>query len=89
MARGDQEGQEGQQDQQGQQGQDDVRRKLLALLLDKIEQDTYPSTNMLDIVELLLLTPEDVNAYVDVLIAKLEDDNFPSNALIRRAIAFR
>ena len=72
---------------QGNQGdQQDVRAQLLQLLLGKIEQDTYPSATMLDIVE-MLLTPDDVAAYAEVLMAKLEDDTYPSNSLIRRVVA--
>ena len=66
--------------------QHDVRAQLLRLLLDKIEQDTYPSATMLDIVE-MLLTPDDVARYGEVLMAKLRDDTYPSNSLIRRVVA--
>ena len=31
-----------------------VRRRLLDLLLEKVEEDTYPSSTMLDLIELLV-----------------------------------
>ena len=66
--------------------QQDVRAQLLQLLLDKIEQDNYPSATMLDIVE-MLLTPDDVARYAEVLMAKLQDDTYPRHSLIRRVVA--
>lgn len=65
---------------------DDVRMQLFQLLLDKVEQDTYPSSTMLDLIE-RLITPDEVANYAGVLMAKLQDDTYPSNSLIRRVMA--
>ena len=63
-----------------------VRRRVLSLLLDKVSEDTYPSSMMLDMVE-QLLTPDDVETYIDVLMDKLEGENYPSNSILMRTIA--
>ena len=65
--------------------QEEVRSRTLQLLLDKVHEDTYPSSTMLDIVE-QLLSPDDIGDYAEVLLAKVEDDNYPSNSLVRRLI---
>lgn len=66
---------------------EEVRTRTLQLLLDKVHADTYPSSTMLDMVE-KLLGPDDVGDYVEVLAAKVENENYPSYALINRMMAF-
>ena len=66
---------------------DEVRYRTLQLLLDKVWDDSYPSSTMLDMVERLLVSPEDIGDYIEVLLAKVKDDTYPSNSLIRRLIA--
>ena len=63
-----------------------VRLQLFELLLDKVDEDTYPSSTMLDQIE-RLLTPEEAPAYAAVLMAKIDGDTYPSNSLIRRVIS--
>ncbi len=63
-----------------------VRRRLLDLLLEKVEEDTYPSSTMLDLIE-LLVTPDEIGEYSDILLSKVEGDTYPSNSLIRRLVA--
>lgn len=63
-----------------------VREQLLELLLEKVEQDTYPSSTMLDLIE-ELITPDDIARYGKVLMAKLAGENYPSNSMIRRVTA--
>lgn len=64
-----------------------VRNKLLDLMLEKIDEDHYPSTTMMDLAE-ELLRPEDVERYTDVLMSKISSENYPSLDLVRRAMAF-
>jgi hypothetical protein len=61
----------------------DARDQLMAVLLDKIANDAYPSGTMMDLVE-ELLRPEHVPVYTEVLLAKIRDDEFPSLDLIKR-----
>jgi hypothetical protein len=60
-----------------------VRARLLEALMDKVREDTYPSTTMLDTIE-EMLTPDDVEEYADILLSKIEDDRFPSIPMIDR-----
>ena len=62
---------------------DDTRTKLFRLLLDKVEQDQYPSSTMLDMIE-KIVTPEELPEYAGMLMAKIEDEQYPSFDLIQR-----
>ena len=61
----------------------DVRAQLLQTLLEHVEEDQYPSTTMMDTIE-EMLTPNDVEQYAGVLLAKVADDTYPSIGMIRR-----
>jgi hypothetical protein len=64
----------------------DARERLLAVLLDKVAEDLYPSTTMLDLVE-QLIQPEDFDAYAAILVEKIADDMYPSMPLIKRLVS--
>ena len=64
----------------------DARASVLDTLLDKVREDRFPSTTVLDEVE-GMLDPDDVPEYVQVLVEKIADDRFPSISLIRRVVA--
>ena len=66
--------------------EEEVRSRTLRLLLDKVHADTYPSSTMLDMVE-RLLAPDDVGDYAEVLMAKIDGENYPSYALVQRLMA--
>lgn len=68
--------------------QEKVRTQVLGALLDKVEADTYPSTTMLDIIE-SLITPDELDDYADVLLAKVTSENYPSLDLIRRLVGLQ
>jgi hypothetical protein len=63
-----------------------VREQLLDLLLRKVDEDTYPSETMMDLIE-QLVTPEDKPAYAKVLMSKIESETYPSNSMISRVLA--
>ena len=63
----------------------DVRGELVNLLLQKIASDRNPSVTMMNLVE-ELLAPDDVPAYVGVLMDKVKTERYPSLAMIRRLI---
>jgi hypothetical protein len=65
---------------------DQVRAQLLELLLGKVDEDNYPSSTMLDIIE-MLITPETAPAYAAVLMSKIDGENYPSINMIRRVLA--
>jgi hypothetical protein len=56
----------------------DTRRELVELLLGKIQADPHPSATMLRLVE-ELLTPEEVQAYADILLDKARSANHPTS----------
>jgi hypothetical protein len=62
-----------------------VREQVLDLLLEKVENDRYPSPAMLDDIE-KLLTPWRREDYADVLIEKIRRDRYPSRTLIARLV---
>ena len=63
--------------------QDDARAELVATLLDKVNNDQYPSTTMLDLIE-ELLTPEEQPAYVVFLQDRIRSERYPSIPLLKR-----
>jgi hypothetical protein len=62
---------------------DDARAALVATLLQKVAEDRYPSTTMLNLIE-QLLTEEEQPAYVQFLQQRLRDDRFPSIPMLAR-----
>lgn len=62
---------------------DDARAALVQTLLEKVSQERYPSTTMLDLIE-ELLTEEEHPAYVKFLQGRLRDDRFPSIPMLKR-----
>ena len=65
----------------------DVRAEVVNLLVEKIASDRNPSITMMNLVE-ELLTPDDVPAYVAVLMDKVKIDRYPSLSMIHRLLAF-
>jgi hypothetical protein len=61
----------------------DVRREIVALLIEKVRKDPYPSGTMMDLIE-EMLAPEDVEAYTTALMEKIRGDEFPSLDMICR-----
>ena len=64
-----------------------VRAALLQMLLDRIEEDQFPSSSTMDIIEMLLETPEDVERYADILMEKISNETYPSLTQVRRVLA--
>ena len=65
----------------------ELHREVLGVLLEKVEQDPYPSTTMLNMVE-QMLRPEDVPAYTEILLDKIRGDRFPSIDMLSRVSQF-
>jgi hypothetical protein len=64
-----------------------TRAALLSSLMRKLESDPYPSSTMMDMVE-ELLTPDDVEPYVNLLLERIDNDNFPSISMLGRVRNF-
>lgn len=71
----------------GREQNDDVQARLRdalnGVLLDKIRQDRFPSTTMMDLVE-QNLDERRLGAYGEVLLDKIAGDRFPSHDMIKR-----
>jgi hypothetical protein len=65
----------------------ELHAQILELILDKVREDPFPSTTMLDMVE-QMLRPEDVEQYTSVLFDKVSQDTYPSMDQLRRLRAF-
>jgi hypothetical protein len=76
---------DGQLTQQNLVGELTVREEVLDVLLDKIRQDRYPSSTMMDDVE-KLLTPWRRQDYADALLEKVRESRYPSRAMIQRLL---
>jgi hypothetical protein len=64
----------------------DVRCEVVNLLVENIASDRNPSVTMMNLVE-ELLAPDDVPAYLGVLLDKVQTERYPSLSMIRRLIA--
>jgi hypothetical protein len=62
-----------------------VREQVLDLLLEKVENDRYPSSTMLDDIE-RILTPWRREDYAEVLMDKVRQDRYPSRAMVERLL---
>jgi hypothetical protein len=62
---------------------DEAQGWMVEMLLDKVRNDPYPSATQLSIIE-EVIPRELVPDYLDVLIDKAAQDNFPSIPMLRR-----
>ncbi len=63
-----------------------ARAELVKTLLQKVSDDPFPSSMMLDLIE-ELLTPDEVPAYVMFLQDRLRSEPFPSIPMLKRLTA--
>jgi len=55
--------------------------------LEKVEGERHPSGTMLNLIEKLLRTPDDVERYAGILMEQIESGRHPSIDMINRALA--
>lgn len=65
----------------------DIRMEILRLLLEKVASERHPSGTMLNLIEQLLRTPDDVELYARILMNKIESDRHPSIDMMNRLLA--
>ncbi|MGZ4474611.1 MAG: hypothetical protein ACXVWW_02795 [Nocardioides sp.] len=65
------------------QGDYDLRSEILQDLWRRVEAETYPSATSMDRIERLLL-PDEVPAYAELLVQKIQSDPYPSVDLTNR-----
>jgi hypothetical protein len=64
----------------------DVREQLLEVLLQKLQEDRFPSVTMLNMTE-TLLRPEEVPLYVGLLLERVREETYPSIPMLQRIAA--
>ena len=62
--------------------------RYVAYVLSRIDQDQYPSGELMDRVELALASREHVAAYLDILFEKVGSCEYPSRHLLDRIARF-
>jgi hypothetical protein len=60
------------------------RQQLTAVLLDALEQASYPSQAQLDRIERLISSREELEDYVGILMQKLDGKMYPDRQLLDR-----
>jgi orotate phosphoribosyltransferase-like protein len=63
----------------------DIRGEMLALLMDKVSGDRYPSSTMMDMIE-QLMQPDELPTYAAILMDKIQQDTYPSIPMMRRVM---
>ncbi|WP_426244321.1 hypothetical protein [Nocardioides sp. LHG3406-4] len=66
-----------------QQVRHEVQHQLVGHLLERVGEDAYPSSTMLDLIE-ETIGPDDVADYAEVLMQKIRQDKYPSLDLLKR-----
>ncbi|HSE09942.1 MAG TPA: hypothetical protein VLB29_14855 [Nocardioidaceae bacterium] len=61
----------------------DARAEMVRTLLQKVEEDPYPSSTMLDMIE-EMLTLEELPAYAEALLNRVRSERFPSIPMLNR-----
>jgi hypothetical protein len=61
----------------------DVRGEILELLMDKVSNDRFPSSAMMDMIE-GMMGPDEAPTYAAILMDKIRQDNYPSIPMMRR-----
>jgi hypothetical protein len=60
------------------------QERYLAMLMERIRQDRYPSHHLMNRVEAAFWTSEQVAEYVDLLLEKADESWYPSLQLLDR-----
>jgi hypothetical protein len=61
-----------------------AQARYLAMLMERIRQDRYPSHQLMDRVEAAFWTPEQIAEYVDLLLEKADESWYPSKQILDR-----
>jgi len=61
-----------------------LQDRYLAMLMERVRQDRYPSHQLLDRIEAAFWTPAQVAEYVDLLLEKADESWYPSLQLLDR-----
>jgi hypothetical protein len=62
---------------------EDAQGRLVQMLMDKVRDDPYPSATHMELIE-ASIPDEMLGDYVELLVAKAAEDEFPSIPMLRR-----
>jgi hypothetical protein len=62
----------------------EVQERYVAMLLDRVRRDQFPSGQYMNRIEASLASREQVEEYLDVLFEKVEDLRYPSLSMLDR-----
>jgi len=61
-----------------------LQQRYYDILVERVRNDRYPSSQLLDRIEAALWTPEQIAEYVDALLTKIDESWYPSSRLLDR-----
>ena len=61
-----------------------AQERYLAMLMERIRQDRYPSHQLMDRVEAAFWTSEQIAEYLDLLLEKADEAWYPSKQILDR-----
>ena len=61
-----------------------LQQRYCDVLMDRVRTDRYPSGQLLDRLEAVIYTPEQVSDYVEMLIEKVDESWYPSGQMLDR-----
>lgn len=64
---------------------DTSQGRLYEMLMERVSTDRYPSHDLLNRIEEILWTPEQIVGYVEMLLSKIDEAWYPSHQLLDRA----
>ena len=62
-----------------------AQQAIYGMMIDKIRRDQYPSPTMMNIIE-SNMTEDQLPEYLDMLMEKIQDSEYPSMDMIRRIL---
>jgi hypothetical protein len=62
----------------------EAQDRYFDLILEKVEEDRYPSGELMDRLEAAFTSRDQVEGYLDVLLEKIEPDHYPSKQMLDR-----
>jgi hypothetical protein len=62
----------------------EAQDRYFDLILEKVEEDRYPSGELMDRLEAAFTSREQVEGYLGVLLEKIEPDHYPSKQMLDR-----
>jgi hypothetical protein len=61
-----------------------LQERYFDVLMERVRNDRYPSLQLMDRLESMIYTPDQVTQYVDVLIQKIDETWYPSGQIMNR-----